>query len=486
MKPRDKKKYAFWSLGLLFGALFFLLLGIRLDFFAFKAPDNHQPAFKLPEKESWMNILRHDQKIGYSHRLLTQQGSGYRLSDKTYLRINVMGMVQDMLIRTTGDLNADFSLASFSFNLDSGLFNFYVHGKVEGKTLHVFIDEQEMKYPLDQPLYLFSGILDAVWLKTLTPGETKTIYVFDPATMGRQTAHITMEGYETLNISGKSIQSMKFSIKYMGISQMAWTDETGDVVQEKGLMGIKLVRSTKKSALAGFDITEIEDLTESISVASNIQIPDPSKLALLRMNIYGVDDTFLLHGGRQTFEDNMLTIIKEALFEPTDRHAPLEDRFLNPSPGIQSGHAKIIQKVSEIISPKDLPLTKAKKIMSWIYENIEKRPVLSVPNALETLENRMGDCNEHAVLFSAMARAAGIPAQVETGLVYMKGRFYYHAWNVLYLNKWITADALMGQMPADVTHIRLIRGEMMDQLDLIHAIDKVKLKILEPANDSTH
>lgn len=98
----------------------------------------------------------------------------------------------------------------------------------------------------------------------------------------------------------------------------------------------------------------------------------------------------------------------------------------------------------------------------------------------------MGDCNEHAVLFSAMARAAGIPAQVETGLVYMKGRFYYHAWNVLYLNKWITADALMGQMPADVTHIRLIRGELMDQLDLIHAIDKVKLKILEPANDSTH
>ncbi len=42
------------------------------------------------------------------------------------------------------------------------------------------------------------------------------------------------------------------------------------------------------------------------------------------------------------------------------------------------------------------------KICEWVYQNIEKRPVLSVSNALETLENRMGDCNEHAVLFAAL------------------------------------------------------------------------------------
>jgi len=91
----------------------------------------------------------------------------------------------------------------------------------------------------------------------------------------------------------------------------------------------------------------------------------------------------------------------------------------------------------------------------------------------------MGDCNEHAVLLAAMARAAGIPAQIEAGLVYMKGRFYYHAWNVLYLGRWITADSLMGQIPADVTHIRLVRGEPDSQMDLIGVIGKVKLEILE-------
>ncbi|MBU1163061.1 MAG: transglutaminase domain-containing protein, partial [Proteobacteria bacterium] len=62
---------------------------------------------------------------------------------------------------------------------------------------------------------------------------------------------------------------------------------------------------------------------------------------------------------------------------------------------------------------------------------------------------------------------------------YMNGRFYYHAWNVLYLGDWVTVDALMGQMPADVTHIRFIRGEPDKQIDLIKVIGKVKINILE-------
>jgi hypothetical protein len=105
--------------------------------------------------------------------------------------------------------------------------------------------------------------------------------------------------------------------------------------------------------------------------------------------------------------------------------------------------------------------------------------VLSVPSALETLRQGVGDCNEHAVVFAALARAAGIPAQVEAGLVYMDGRFYYHAWNVVNLGVWITVDALMNQFPADVTHIRLVRGEPAEQIDLMRVIGKLSLEVLE-------
>ena len=138
--------------------------------------------------------------------------------------------------------------------------------------------------------------------------------------------------------------------------------------------------------------------------------------------------------------------------------------------------------MKEIVAPGDTSEIKARKIVTWVHRNLEKRPVLSVPNALETLENRVGDCNEHAVLLAAFARAAGIPAEVEAGVVYLRGRFYYHAWNVVYLSEWggwVTADAALGQMPADVTHVRFVRGDTEQQLDLLGLIGRVKIEILE-------
>ena len=117
------------------------------------------------------------------------------------------------------------------------------------------------------------------------------------------------------------------------------------------------------------------------------------------------------------------------------------------------------------------------KIINWVFLNIEKA-ALSVPNALEVLKNRSGDCNEHAVLTVALLRAAGIPARSEAGLVYLRGRFYYHAWCVFYINRWITADAVFNQIPADVTHIRLLRGETDQQIRLIGVIGKTNLEVL--------
>jgi len=105
--------------------------------------------------------------------------------------------------------------------------------------------------------------------------------------------------------------------------------------------------------------------------------------------------------------------------------------------------------------------------------------VLSLPDALSTLEHRMGDCNEHAVLLAALARAAGVPARVEAGLVYARGRFYYHAWNLLFVGRWITADAVFGQMPADVTHLRFVTGSAQQQLDLLGVIGKLTIEVAD-------
>jgi hypothetical protein len=76
-----------------------------------------------------------------------------------------------------------------------------------------------------------------------------------------------------------------------------------------------------------------------------------------------------------------------------------------------------------------------------------------------------------------------VPAQIETGLVYLNGRFYYHAWNSAFTDRWMTADAVFNQIPADVTHIRLAGGEHGSELDLLGVVGRIKLEVLSTSYD---
>jgi transglutaminase-like putative cysteine protease len=208
---------------------------------------------------------------------------------------------------------------------------------------------------------------------------------------------------------------------------------------------------------------------------------------VLKVKIQGISSEKLqLRGGRQTFNKQVLTVKKEALTNlaselRAENLGALEKIFLKPGPFIQSDNQRIRDQVLEILKdkPDASPLTRARMLLDWVHTHIKKRPVLSLPDALSTLENRVGDCNEHAVLLAALARAAGIPTRIEAGLVYLKGRFYYHAWNLMYLGKWITADSLFGQLPADVSHLRFATGSPEQQLDLMGIIGKVQLTIIQ-------
>ena len=77
------------------------------------------------------------------------------------------------------------------------------------------------------------------------------------------------------------------------------------------------------------------------------------------------------------------------------------------------------------------------RLKDWVYKRNRQEPTVSIPNALEVLQARNGDCNEHTVLFNALARAAGIPAKTVVGVVYLRGAFYYHAWSEVWLGGWV-------------------------------------------------
>jgi len=462
-----------------FSSIFFIMISIRVGLFE-KQTINIKPVSQsLQAQETWMNIFHQKQKIGYSHRMIQPDNDMYVLSEKTYLQLNTMGTVHSLHIHNKAILEKDLSLAQFSFQLKSDPFDFNVQGAIENNTLRLIIDNSETTIPLTDKIYLPTALMDAAFALDLKPGESQKLRLFDPSTMGMRTVTLFYDGQEHVVIMNQKLFCRKYSMDIMGIKSSAWIDSSGQIVQEKGIMGMTLRKTNRQNAYKNQKKSKHNDLIEWVSVSSNILLDNPEQLKEITYHIQGEFDKTPLNGGRQILSGlAYITITKEHIPVPPYSMTSMK-HHCQPTLLIPSDHPVIIKQLKKITRKADPHLAKIKKIMIWMNENIMKRPVLSVPNAIETLTHKRGDCNEHAVLAAALLRAAGIPTQIVAGLVYLKGRFYYHAWNEVYLNKWVTLDVIMNQFPADVTHIRLVKGTPDAQMTLLGMIGNINIKIIE-------
>ena len=477
MKNMQKIK---WNMvwGIVITLAFFSLLLIRLDFFQKKMESvaTIQVSKSQQPQDTWMNIYQNNNKIGLIHRTFTHANKKFHFVETIFMQINIMGVTQELNISTDGDLNPDMTLSSFNFNMNSGIFQFNAHGHVIKNKLILFTGSPETQEKSEIPLtdipHISGNIYETAFHNDLEKDSTRSFSIFDPSTLSIRAIKVTRNADEIITIMGKRILTKKYCADFMGAKNCAWLNKEGDVVKETGILGISMEKVSQQKAMEGIASGASVDFTQISSIPSNVEITEPEKLRAIKIKISGIGNTLSLNDERQSFHNNILTITREPLpLSSTLNHNFPGDIavFLKPSALIQSDDPQIKRQVNNIIKQTDTDEQKARKIVDWVYRNIEKKPVLSVPNALEVLKNKAGACKEHSVLTVSLLRAAGIPAQIEAGLVYLRGRFYYHEWCVLYLDKWITADAVFNQFPADVTHIMLVRGNGKEQLNLIGA-----------------
>ena len=156
------------------------------------------------------------------------------------------------------------------------------------------------------------------------------------------------------------------------------------------------------------------------------------------------------------------------------------DRLLGPSPEVQVNHPEILNLSSLLAEGETDPWRLARIINRWVYDNMEKSLVDTV-TAVDALRERRGECQSHTYLFTALARAAGIPTKIVNGLVYSQEfrGFLYHAWPEVYVGQWRALDPTLGQDRVDATHIKLTENEREDPLKLMEFVGRIGIAILK-------
>lgn len=231
---------------------------------------------------------------------------------------------------------------------------------------------------------------------------------------------------------------------------------------------------------------EAFDLMDAIAVKVRNPIQDPRHLERLDARLGGLGDITIPTDRRQSVHDGILHVEREptraaTYILPYDGSEWRDD--LAATAFLQADHPRLRATAQEILGGESDPQRAAELLRRWVYENLEKRPLPSLPNALQVLETRAGDCNEHAVLFAGLARAAGLPARVNAGVVYGDGVFLYHAWDEVWIGSgWLSVDPAFDQMPVDATHVKLIDGGPERHAGLLGVIGKLSIDVL-PVQD---
>ena len=450
-------------------------------------------------QDDWMEIYLKDQKIGYSTTRISPLGKNYLIYEEIVLNFNLMGQATLMRTSTRSIVDQEFLLKSFMLQIDSGVVNFRVSGKVKGQSMQIEVGAGKRKkthtISLSGPPVIGSGMSQFFKGRLLKIGESFKFFLFDPSTMAQKAVVIKVAAKEALVINRLKYSTYRLETEMWGQKLIFWLNEKGEVLKEKGFMGLTLIKSNAATAPRNLEEGKTYDFYEMASIDVKRKLRDADKLTSLKLEVGGLKDIHfdidVLNRGRQRFRDGILKINMEKRSLKATYSVPFPDPsgemepYLRPEFNIQSDDREMVEKAREIAGNQNNPVAVARKLMVWVYNNVEKKPVINVPNAVEVLKTREGDCNEHAVLLTALLRAARIPARECVGLVYANGRFFYHAWTEAYLGRWISMDATLNQMSTDATHIKLLHGGLERQADIIALIGKLKLKIMDYGYDQT-
>lgn len=448
-------------------------------------PPPIQTLDNLKSRQGWYMIyFKGDEKIGFFHYTISPtEGGNYLIKFDSLQRFKILGVNKEVRIFEEDVVAPDLRFITTSSRLVQDGKEQTVSGSMVGDSLRVEVVTENQKtskdIPVQQPLYPEAAMDFLPVLKGLAPGREYRYQAFSPMTQSVGEAIQRVVRYERSKLLNNDAYRVETS--FQNISITSWFSQKGEKELEMLLGGVFISERQTEAQVKQFILDKTlakSDLMLDFSrVKTDRPIPSPGNLRSLSVELYGITDERLIIGDAEQRvrlqNDRVLYEIKRSETKEEEApdmpmaHGPEMKPFLLPSFRIQSHHPDIVRQAREIVGDASNVLTAVQRIAMWVGQEVEDDLVESF-SALDVLKTRKGECQAHTFLYTALARAIGIPTRVVSGLVYMEDvGFLFHAWAESFVGRWISVDPTLKQVPSDATHIKLVIGEDHDNFHLI-------------------
>jgi transglutaminase-like putative cysteine protease len=333
------------------------------------------------------------------------------------------------------------------------------------------------------------------WLKSTPPeGDTFTTYSID-----LEEANVDVEEVNTFVEKGSMvwggvpIDVYRVRVSVMGVEAAGTLTETGRILKGR-VAGVFDLRAEEEAVAKNLETADIDMLAASV-IPVEQKIADRRKIDALTLEITGLGDFTVPSSPRQRVraaEEKGAVTVELARDQRWENPIPLSPesraKNLESTPVLQSGHPTIRQLAREITGGEKDPVKTAELLQKWVFDNLRKAYNVNATLALTVLDNRAGDCTEHALLFVALARAAGVPARRVGGLVYCSGGepfFAWHEWAEIHDgSQWVSVDPVEGDVYVDPTHVKLSEGS--GDYAWINVLGRLRVRVVSFANANGH
>lgn len=414
-----------------------------------------------------------------------KEGGGYILKTTSQLKVPILGVMRSINLVSKIELSpgyrlqkADFRLTSKKYYFEGSLIrkhnqNYYLRIKSPTQDIEKIVSiKNELITPMFTPLSL-----------THVPLRKEvTFSLYDPFLERKMKIILKNTGKQFIEYADKKVEAYQVEMQVDEAKGKIFVDSKGRVLKEE-FLGFQFVKEEPGDLFKKDVIKKGGDLIQHFAIEGG-WLPDKRKLKYLKLKVRGIDKKYLREDFNQKVypEDDgfIVEIYKKDIFQVKDLPFNSEKfgEYLKEDEFIKFNSPSVRKILSSVVKDEKNPLTILKKLFIWIRKNIKIVPTVSLPQTLDVLKMRQGDCGEISALLAGFLRGAGIPAYVNIGLVYMEGKFFYHAWVSLYAGEWIDTDPALNQLFADVTHIKLLKG-LRGQFEIFKIIGNLKIKIVE-------
>jgi len=427
---------------------------------------------ELPFPETFNELAFSGSPIGFTYLGVEPTADDeYRIHSQAFMNLNLIATEKVSVVNSVSTVDSKLRLKTFDYRYWVDGVESRISGQVDGLELTADVtrngQSNQRTVTLKHPVLASAALALVPALRGLEVGRKYNFSFLDGETLRVKRVQQTVQAYEQSDEFGEN--AFRILSNVQGQAVRTWMSAQGQPLFESSMGGIVTAKTTDVDASRQSVVERVIDKDSAYErlgrVVTSAAVKDASSVLSISVVLAGLSDPASvpsdLYQYCEPVDNGLLCETSTPALATKIVGSSSADTvmYLRASDSVPATAPSVAALAADLRA--DEPAGTIKAIVDWIANHLTLK-VGSTGGVTEVIDNRQGGVRGHVLLYTALARRLQIPTRAVHGIAYSEKQksFMFHSWAESWLNGlWHRIDPVLHQLPADGTHLALIKGD---------------------------